>query len=145
MRPGPVCPSAGDSKVEQYCQKTRGAPAGRSQVSAARVSATAPVAGAVAGSTQAADDVLASTHADISIAQNLPGVAGAANRSLENLPTNRTGQTVQGALAGLGSKTNGIGELSGSIGRATGNLGQNLGGQINNALGGLTGRMGSAR
>jgi hypothetical protein len=103
------------------------------------------VAGAVAGSTQAADDLLASSHADIAIAQSLPGVASSASRALENLPTKAVGQSVQGALAGLGSRTQGLGELSGGIGRSTNALGQNLGNQINNALGGLTGRMGSAR
>lgn len=107
--------------------------------------ALSTVAGAVASSTSAADELLASSHADIAIAQGLPGVAGQASRALENLPTKNTGQSIQGALAGLGSKTQGLGELSGGIGRSTNALGQNLGSQINNALGGLTGRAGGVR
>ena len=107
--------------------------------------ALSTVAGAVASSTAAADDLLASSHADIAIAQGLPGVAGQASRALENLPTKNTGQSIQGALAGLGSKTQGLGEMSGGIARSTNALGQNLGSQINNALGGLTGRAGGSR
>jgi hypothetical protein len=107
--------------------------------------ALSAVAGAVTASTQAADDLLASSHADTAIAQGLPGLANQTSRALEHLPTKNTGQSIQGALAGLGSKTQGLGELSGGISRSTSALGQNLGGQINNALGGLTGRAGGTR
>lgn len=97
------------------------------------------------GTHSAADDVLASSHADISIASGMTGATAGLGRSLEHMPTMKLGNTVQGALSGLGSKTTGTSDIAGGVGRVTGHLGSNLAGQINGALGGLGQRMGGLR
>jgi len=97
------------------------------------------------GAPSAADDVLASSHADVSIAPGLSGATAGLGRGLDQLPTAKIGNTVQGALSGLGSKTTGTSDLAGGVGRVTGQLGGNLAGQISGALGGLGQRIGGAR
>lgn len=108
-------------------------------------SSAAGSAGAAGGVMSAADDLLASSHADISIAPGMSGATAGLGRALDQVPTAKIGSTVQGALSGLGSKTSGAGDLAGGVSRATGALGSNLAGQINGALGGLSQRIGGAR
>jgi hypothetical protein len=115
------------------------------QHSGAVGSASATGVAAATGVMSAADDVLASSHADISIAPGMSGATAGLGRALDQVPTAKIGSTVQGALSGLGSKTNGAGDLAGGVSRATGALGSNLSGQITGALGGLSQRIGGAR